>query len=280
MLNEVQVRSVIEGYSYKINVERVTNEILALAIMQGESQQIEIQVKKILDEWLEEDEVEVCLQKLNKANSVNNSAETIKTIVVEGSESDCYASLMKHRPKTELEKEFKKNLELAINAKVASFIVPVNDPSIDWNYKIHYAPDCYPAVDYPYRQLEKIAEKNGVRLGNKYEYCLFLGTMIIRLIGEGWYKPKAWAAVCNDSNALGNYWDSRKAKHDLELTGSRKIAGKCDLANTCKILAKDESGVVWIAGGDCFCYGSYAPLARFRQLYDISHYYGVGWFVL
>lgn len=261
----------------KFYVHTATNGELKLTNMSV----MKKQVRHILAEWLEEGEIEVCLKRFKGSNSINDSATEFETIIVEGSRSECYASLMKHKPETEPEKEFKKNLKTAIDADVESFRVPVNDPSFDCDYRIHFAPNCNPAVGYPYRELERIGNENGVRLGTKDEYCLFLGTIILRLIGQGWSMTKSWMAICNDSKELGNYWDSKEAKHRLELTGSREIVGKCDLANTCKILAKDEwTGAYWIAGGDYLYHGSYSPIATLRENYDVQTFYGVGWYVL
>lgn len=203
-----------------------------------------------------------------------------KVIVVEDSSSECYKVLLKYSPKTEAGKEFKRNLKKAIETGVKRFRVPIYDPVIDGDLKLYFEENRHPAVGYAYNMLEKVAEENDVRLGTKHEYCLFLGTLIIRLINNGCSLNKAWNVVCNDSKSLGNYWDSEDKKHELEVTGCRKIVGKFDLGNTCKILAKDDNGIVWIAGGDYMCCGRYAPLARFRQLYDVTDYIGVGWYVV
>ena len=157
------------------------------------------------------------------------------------------------------------------------------DPSIDENGSLQFVAGCKPAVDYSYNELKEIAIKNGVQLGSKNQYVLFLATIIHRLVEEGWSKAGAFFAVCTDSNQLGHYWNSEKARHDFEVTGSRKIAGKCDLANTYKILKNDEkAGGFWVASGRCHCYGYDFPLANLNlfSYYDIHYFYGVGWFVL
>ena len=131
--------------------------------------------------------------------------------------------------------------------------------------------------------LKELANKNGVQLGSKNQYVLFSATIIHRLVEEGWSKADAFYAVCTDSTQLGNYWNSEKARHDFELTGSRKIAGKCDLANTYKILRNDEKGGgFWFASGDYKFYGFNNPLANLNLNfnYDIHYKNCVGWFVL
>ena len=65
---------------------------------------------------------------------------------------------------------------------------------------------------------------------HKDEYILFMGWLINSLIREGWSEKKAWFAVCTDSRELGHYCNSVKVKRDFEVTDSRMIAGKCDLA--------------------------------------------------
>lgn len=303
-MNEVQVRTIMEEYIGKRKVAKVTEEILE--VMQEESKHthkgktfyihtdeagalvltaesmLEGQVKQVLTSWLEDDEVEDCLRQLMGGNPVNPDVG-FETIMVEGSGSGYYTVLMNYKPKNDQEREFMKNLEAAINAKVESFRVPVNDPSIDMNGKIQFASGFKPAVGYSYNELEKLAKENGVRLGTKNEYCLFLGTMIIRLMAEGWSENDAWEAVCCDSKKLGHYCNSEDAKDGFEPTGSRMIAGKCDLANAYKILAKDEkAGGFWLASG---CYGSNSnnyPLAGLylNDGYDYHDIDSVGWFVL
>lgn len=103
------------------------------------------------------------------------------------------------------------------------------------------------------------------------------------MVEEGWSMADAFYAVCTDSTRLGHYWNSEKARHDFEVTGSRKIAGKCDLANTYKILRNDEkAGGFWVASGDYSIDGDDFPLASFllNDRYDGHSSTGVGWFVL
>ena len=218
----------------------------------------------------------------------SNATETekilgIETIYVEGSDSKIYSELLEHKALNDCEKEFMNNLRTAIEAGIKSFKVPVCDPSIDENGKLQFVPGCKVAVGYSYNELEKLAEKNSFRLGTKNEYFLFLGTILNRLIAEGWSETAAFEAVCTDSTELGHYSNSADAKYDFELTGSRKIVGKCDLANTYKILAKDEkAGGFWFAGGNFDSYGNDYPLAYLDLNLSYGNHYshGVGWFVL
>lgn len=206
-----------------------------------------------------------------------------ETITVEGSDSQIYFDMLKYAPASETEKIFLEYLKEAVDAGVKTFKVPVCDPSIDENGSLQFVAGCKPAVGYSYNELKELAIKNGVQLGSKNQYVLFLATIINRLVEEGWSKADSFYAVCTDSTQLGLYWNSEKARHDFEVTGSRKIAGKCDLANTYKILRNDEkAGGFWAAGG-LWIFGGYdGPLACLCLNFDYDNRcsYSAGWFVL
>lgn len=242
------------------------------------------QVETILTEYLEKDEVQECLEQLIGSISTEKEMTTeIATISVEGSDSQIYFDMLKYTPANETEKEFLEFLKEAVNAGVKDFKVPVCDPSIAEDGSLQFVEGCKPAVGYSYSELKELEIKNGVQLGSKNQYILFLATIIHRLVEEGWTKANAIYAVCTDSTEVGHYWNSKKAKHDFEVTGSRKIAGKCDLGNTYKILAKDEKADgFWVAGGSCnnYCYNH--PLAHLslNHRYDNHCNNCVGWFVL
>lgn len=210
-------------------------------------------VEAILSQNLEEDDVQECLEQL-MVESISTEKEMtteIETILVEGSDSQIYSELLEYTPADGAEKRFLEDLKEAVDAGVKNFKVPICDPSIDENGFLQFVSGCKPAVGYSYNELKELANKNGVQLGSKNQYVLFLATIIHRLIEEGWSKKSALHAVCTDSTELGHYSNSADAKDDFELTGSRKIVGRCDLANTYKVLAKDEkSGGFWLAGGD------------------------------
>ena len=211
------------------------------------------------------------------------TANSIETIAIPGYNSSIYVSLLDHIPTSDAENNFKINLKEAVEKKIQDFEVPVNDPSVDENGKLQFFAGKMPAVGYCYSEIEKLAEANGIRIGTKYEYILFLATMINRLIDDGWSEMAAWKAVCCDSKELGHYSDSADSKGDFESTGSRKIMGKCDLANTYKILARDEkTSGFWLASGNYSNEGSYYPLADYNisNNYNSYNYHGVGWFVL
>ena len=241
------------------------------------------QVKTILTQYLEKDEVQECLQQLIVGGISTETELTaeFETITVEGSDSQIYFDMLKYAPASETEKEFLEFLKEAVDAGVKTFKVPVCDPSIDENGSLQFVAGCKPAIGYSYNELKEIAIKNGVQLGSKNQYVLFLATIIHRLVEEGWSKADAFFAVCTDSTQLGHYWNSEKARHDFEVTGSRKIAGKCDLANTYKILRNDErAGGFWVASGSCNGFGDFGPLAGLNYNCDGHFDDSVGWFVL
>ena len=239
------------------------------------------QVKTILTQY----EVQECLQQLIVGGISTETELTaeFETITVEGSDSQIYFDMLKYAPASETEKEFLEFLKEAVDAGVKTFKVPVCDPSIDENGSLQFVAGCKPAVGYSYNELKEVAIKNGVQLGSKNQYVIFLATIIHRLVEEGWSKADAFFAVCTDSTQLGHYWNSEKARHDFEVTGSRKIAGKCDLANTYKILKNDEkAGGFWFAGGGYYGDGGDDPLAYLNLCcnYDNHCNLSVGWFVL
>ena len=299
-LNEVRViQKVLEEYLGNRKAAKVAVEISA--VKQGETQHthsgevffvhkdeagklvltMESSVKKnvqaILNSYLEEDEAQECIEKL-MADETKATTE-FETIKIPGSGS-FYAELLKHKPVNDVEVAFIDNLKKAIGKSVKGFEVFANDPSMDNG--IQFVPGFKPAVGYSYNEWEELAKENGLRLGTKDEYILFLGWLITGLINEGWSERDAWFAVCTNSKELGHYWDSADAKNDFEPTGSRRIVGKCDLANTRKILAKDEkAGGFWLAGGGYGDDGNVDPLANLYLNNNFDNHFSnsVGWFV-
>lgn len=193
---------------------------------------------------------------------------------------------MKHQPKTEKERDFKKKVETAIKNGLKDFWRPICDPSFDDNGRICYELDKEPAVGVGYswwvENAKAFCPERGSRLGTKSEYIAFLATLIKELIASGQSVEWAWNAVCNDSKELGHYLNSENAKYLFEPTGSRCICGFYDLGNTCKILSEDEAGRLWIAGGYFYSDGFSCPLARLYRRTSRNNddgYRSVGWLV-
>lgn len=243
-------------------------------------------VEKILLENLKANEVQECFARLLRCIPTKTAMNTqVETITVEGSNSQVYLELLKHTPYDRCEKQFLDDLLKAVAFGVETFEVPIYDPSIDENERLQFVPGCWPAVYSSFDMQKKLAKDNGVRLGSKNQYVLFLATLIHRMIEEGWSSQNAFSAVCTDSAELGNYCISEDNKNFIEKTGSRRVAGKFDLANTCKFLAEDGStNGYYLAGGNYLAFGHVRPLAHFfHYVIDEPEYpvpFGVGWFVL
>lgn len=282
VMNEFRrIQNILEKY---LEHRKATNVALELsAVMQGETMEsaMKEKVRAILNSYLKADKVQECIEQLMVGSHETKVTEEFGTIKVFGSDSPVYAKLLKHKPANYNEKRFINRLKEATSKSIKEFGIFVNDPSIN-NGKLQFVPGCRPAVGYSYNQWTEIAKKNGLRLGVKDEYIMFLGWLITSLINDGWSETDSWKAVCNDSKKLGHYRNSKDAKADFEVTGSREITGKFDLANAYKILAKDEeAGGFWLAGG---CYTNISniyPLADFDLIdyCNLPNFFGVGWLV-
>ena len=206
-------------------------------------------------------------------------------ILIEASKLSLKDAFMRHKPKAEAEKKFKATLTEVIKTGIEDFYRPAMDPSFADKEmtKIHYMAGEKPAVGKSYNWWEETIKDSKLCFGTKAQYVAFLGVLIKTLVAKGWTCCEAWDAVCSDSKKLGHYWDSDNAKHQFEYTGSREICGFFDLANTYKILAKDEeAGSFWLAGG---FYGNFSliyPLADLGQDdgYVGNHDDGIAWLVL
>lgn len=215
--------------------------------------------------------VQVEAEKRKRANG-------FETIKIPGSNSEIYKNLLKHKTASSEEITFMKDLENAVSKSLNEFRVFSTDPSMDDNGKLQFVPGFEPAVGYSYKEWEEIAKENGLRLGTVYEYTLFLGWLINSLIQEGWSEKDAWYAVCSDSSKLGHYYDDVFCR-DLEPTGSRRVCGKSDLANTVKILARDEISNDFLCATDVIVGFPIAGICVNVDDQDADRF-SVGWLVL
>lgn len=186
-------------------------------------------------------------------------------ILIEASKISLTDTFMSHKPQTKAEKKFKDTLTEVIKSGIEDFYRPAMDPSFSdkEKTKIHYMAGEKPAVGKSYNWWKEAVKDSKWCFGTKAQYVAFLGVLIKMLVAKGWALEDAWDSICNDSKNLGHYWICEYAKHQFEDTGSREICGFFDLANTYKILAKDEeAGGFWLAGGCFTCYSSYHPLAN------------------
>ena len=248
---------------------------------------------KVLDDGTCNLTVEMMESKVPVAAVVAQEKTTVENpqcafVLVEASKLSLRDEFMKHKPKTEREERFKKQLTEAIKKGVKDFWRPRYDPSFnEEGVGICYVEGMRPAVGKSYNWWNKVAKafcpERHSRLGTKSEYVAFLGVLIKKLLENGWKVEEAWSAVCCDSREIGNYWNSKNAKHVFEDTGSREICGFFDLANTYKILVEDEeAGGFWLAGGLYDCSSCINPLADLVHNFhrDIINSGSVGWLVL
>lgn len=233
------------------------------------------------------------IDKLHLLCSKKNYKDRIDTIIcnlkniekfkVKGSYSKEYKELLKYEPKGENQKLFKNLLSKAIDSNIQDFEVPVCDPSMDENGIIQFIPGEKIITGFSCKEWERIAENNNIRIGTKSEYILFLGSIMNNLIKEGKEQDKVWEDICDDSKEIGHYLNSINAKFKFEKTGSRKVAGKCDLSNSYKVLVKDDDVHEFCIASGCFSIcGNHAPIARISKP-NIMKYpdsFCVGWMVL
>ena len=222
-------------------------------------------------------EVEMATQKHEIVND--------ECILVEASKLSLNDDFMSYYPLTKKEKKFKAILTEVIKSGIEDFYRPVMDPSFadEAKTKIHYKAGDLPSKGKSYNWWEETVKDSKWCLGTKAQHVAFLGVLIKMLVAKGWTVDAAWDAVCNDSKNLGHYRNSDNAKHQFEYTGSREICGFFDLANTYKILAKDEeAGGFWLAGGYCVGNSGDFPLADLDLNDDCNrnHNNGVAWLVL
>ena len=204
--------------------------------------------------------------------------------LVRASELSFTDYFLMYHPKTRAEFKFKDEVRKVIKAGVQDFFCPTLDPSFDGDERICYQAGTKPAIvksyNWWYEHAKKYCPERKSRLGTKNEYIAFLAVLIKELVDSGKSLEWAWNFVCNDSKELEHYRNSSDDKHKLEATSNREVCGWCDLANTCKFLAKDNgANGFWLAGSRY--YGN-------RGMADLYHYGyrcggnvgGTGWIVL
>ena len=168
-----------------------------------------------------------------------------RLLLIDPTSEGFFDNVLGYVTENEYLKEFIKEIEEVKEARVNPFWKPIYDPSLD-DGKVVFKKGHKAAVghfrDFWLQKVEEMPVVNGKKwsIGTKYQYYSFLVWLVNSLVQEGWNIQKALTAVMLDSKELGHYWDSKKAKHHLEPTGSRKICGVYDLANTIKILRMTE----------------------------------------
>lgn len=270
---------------------------------------IENQLEEILKQHIKSDDLQECIGKLIGCITDSQIQMSFEPICVEGSDSKIYDELL--RPSTPVEsfsefltnlqdvktgvkllrepiiaskrrKNFIKDLQKALSTEINPFKVPVCDLSLDDKGNPQFVIGGKPAVKLALYQVDGLATKSEMRHGSKEEYTLFLAKMIILMMDEGRTKNEAIDAVVNDSTEIGHYKNSSNSERNLEATGSRMIAGKCDLANTSKLLKGNSWEDAYIAGGHCNVNGYEVPLSTIIHREECRREYfrhTVGWLV-
>lgn len=224
-----------------------------------------------------------------EANATNNvSIENFDEMfpIVEVSKLSLDDEFLKHKPKTKKQRKLKNSIVEGIKFGLSDFRCPTMDPSEDKNGNIIFKKGSNPAVGHTSswwdkKALQFMPTKNS-REGIQKEYDAFLGVLIKELLNLGYTVEEAWEAVCDDSCELGHYKNSKNSKPYLEPTGSRKVGRWYDLANTYKIIKKDDgSGYLIASGSNAIVsdYSSLSTLAKFYYPYEACDC-SVGWVVL
>lgn len=192
--------------------------------------------------------------------------EMFPIVDIEGlSLKECF---MKYEPQTDNERRVKASIIKAKEIGLKNFRIPAMDPSFDDDGEtIIYCAGRKTAVGKSAKWWDENAPRfmpsKNSRLKDDLQADVVLGVMRIKCLVEekGYMVEDAWKAVCVDSKDLGHYYNSKKAKHEFETTGSRQI-GKCfDLGNTCKIVKKREASGFVLFGGAFSNYSFFYPLA-------------------
>ncbi len=207
--------------------------------------------------------------------------ELIRIAASRLSESDKF---LKYRPRSREEETLKTKLLAIIGKGIKDFYKFNCDPCFnnDWS-GFTYGFGKFPAVGKTKDWWDLAAKRVGGRVGKRREYIAFLGIVIQKLIESGWTEREAWNAVCNNSAGIGNYFNSSDSAR-FENTGTRKVVGFYDLANTYKLVAADkhednEMGI--LAGGYYLRHSQACPLSSMQfqksPFTDVTD--AVGWIV-
>lgn len=196
---------------------------------------------------------------------------------VPASELSLEDDFLKHVPRSEEEKRFKREIKKVIKAGMHDFWRPICDPSFDENGCICYEPGKETADGKDYNWWEKKAKEfcpdRGSRLGTKSEYLAFVAVLIKELVEDGMPLHKAWDNVCNTD------------VDDCIFSNDRnKVCGWYDFNCTYKYLANEgEKRGVWLVGGnwcDFFEGGRLTDLCYYKSSYICYEAdFSTGWIV-
>ncbi len=166
---------------------------------------------------------------------------------------------------------------------------PVMDPT-EIDGKIVYQKGKPPAVGHSYKWWKDTAEQmlpiqgNIWLPGSEYQYYADKVDLINQYVAEGHDLEEAIEGVVLNSAKFGHFADSEGAQRDFETTGSRKICGRYDLGNCCKLLrcTSKKDGGYWLAGSFFFVRGDFFQLAGCTHDIDVNreHRNGLGWLIV
>ena len=180
---------------------------------------------------------------------------------------------------TERQKKFRADVMKALeNIPEEGFRwIPVYEPSKDDGDNLQYVSGVNVLrglSSYDWEEaFQNYSPENGSRMSSITTYFLLL----LRLLKDGFATI---VQLADDSAEIGNYWDSKNAKHEFEKTGERQLGGLYGFAgNTYKIVKDSESSSGFSLLGSYYCYNGYIyPLADVGLDSDPSGttYHGVG----
>lgn len=179
-----------------------------------------------------------------------------ETILVDGSNVEQYSKILSLIPKTKSEEYFFITLKKALTLGIKEFKVPTKYYFISEDGELQFnsiSPFC---VSMSYNQMVDIGKMNKLRLGTKYEYCLYQATVINILLQKGLSTQDAF---CYYSKIIN--------------------------PNVCKVLAKEEtesSPAFWLAFNpkhELKQHYTFSDLIPFT-LYDLPLENSIGWYIL
>lgn len=181
---------------------------------------------------------------VNTAKSVLEHLDEMFPIV-RASELTLEDKFMQHTPVGWVQERVMRTLVTKIPLGLHDFRMPRVAPSFDGEGNLIFEEGRKPGVgklDCEWKAIFEgfLPEKNS-HMTTDIEYDIFCGILIREMVARGCNVARAWYEVCNESLALGHFWDSHGAKKTLEPTGSRPQGIWCDLGNTRKVIT-DETG--------------------------------------
>lgn len=159
---------------------------------------------------------------------------------------------------------------IANTRNINDFYVQAIDPSEKEDGSgIEYVSGKMPAINHSYNWAREAAYNYAPhldsRLATNVEHAFFCGVLIKKLIESGCSVNEAWHKVADDSKSIGNYKNIEMGTTKLLPTGSIKVAGFADLANTCKYVSGKAK--FFITSGAYYHKSDCAYVADITRLY-------------